>query len=149
MATLQQSGLAEVVRHLAAQGRPVLGVCLGYQMLFEHSAEGGGGEGLGLLHGSVTRLRGAGVKVPHMGWNRLRVIAASALLDGVDDGSHVYFVHSFAPAAGGEDVVAVTDHGGELAAAAQRDNVMGTQFHPEKSGLAGLRVYANLVACAA
>jgi glutamine amidotransferase len=150
VATLQRSGLADAVRHVAAAGRPVLGVCLGYQMLFERSDEGDGGDGLGLLSGEVTRLPGNGLKVPHMGWNRLRMLAGSSLLDGVEDGSYVYFVHSYAPRAAAEDVVAVTDYGGELAAAVQRGNVMGTQFHPEKSGAAGLRVYANLgAACAA
>ena len=143
---LRRAGLADAVRFVAAAGRPVLGVCLGYQMLFEHSDEGDGGDGLGLLQGSVSRLAGDGLKIPHMGWNRLRLVNGSPLLAGVADGSFVYFVHSYAAHAVPEEVIAYTDYGGELPAAAQRGNVMGTQFHPEKSGPAGLRVYANLVA---
>jgi glutamine amidotransferase len=147
---LRRDGLDDAVRFAAAAGRPVLGVCLGYQMLFERSEEGEGGEGLGLLHGSVSRLPANGLKVPHMGWNRMHVVNRSPLLDGVADGSFVYFVHSYAAQPAPDEVIAVVDYGGELAAAAQRGNVMGTQFHPEKSGTAGLQVYANLVTlCAA
>ena len=150
VSTLRRAGLAEAVRFLASAGRPVLGVCLGYQMLFEHSDEGEGADGLGLLQGSVSRLAAEGLKIPHMGWNRLRLVNGSPLLAGVADGSFVYFVHSYAAHAVPEEVIAYTDYGGELAAAARRGNVMGTQFHPEKSGASGLRVYANLVAlCAA
>jgi len=149
-AALHRSGLGEAVRSVAAAGRPVLGVCLGYQMLFERSEEGEGGAGLGLLPGVVTRLRGDDLKVPHMGWNSVRLLRDTVLLDGVESGSYVYFVHSYAGPASGPDVVAVTDYGEEVAAAVQCDNVMGTQFHPEKSGPVGLRVYENFVsACAA
>jgi imidazole glycerol-phosphate synthase subunit HisH len=149
-AVLRDRGLDGAVLDVAARGLPVLGVCLGYQLLFEHSDEGDGGQGLGLLAGEVTRLRVAGHKVPHMGWNRIRRVRDSDLLTGVEDGAYVYFVHSYAAHPDVNDTVAVTDYGGEIAAAAQRGNVMGTQFHPEKSGSIGLQVYAGFVRlCAA
>jgi glutamine amidotransferase len=146
--TLRENGLAGAVTGLAAAGKPVLGVCLGFQLLFEHSDEGDGAPGLGLLPGAVTRLRGD-VKVPHMGWNRLRLVAPAPLLDAVEDGAYMYFVHSYTAAAEAGDVVAVSDYGGEIVAMVSHGSVAGTQFHPEKSGAAGLRIYANFVASCA
>jgi glutamine amidotransferase len=148
---LQETGLGGAVREVAGRERPVLGVCLGHQLLFEGSDEGHGGEGLALLPGRVVRLSTeGGLKVPHMGWNTISKPRSSALLEGIPSGTYMYFVHSYAavPAAG--DAIATTDYGGPLAAAVERGSVMGTQFHPEKSGAPGLRVYANFVArCAA
>lgn len=144
-AVLRDRGLDAAVRAVAARGLPVLGVCLGHQLLFEHSDEGGGGQGLGLLPGEVTRLHAPGFKVPHMGWNRIRRVRESELLTADDDGAYMYFVHSYAAQPEPGDTVAVTEYGDEIAAAVQRDNVMGTQFHPEKSGPAGLRFYASFV----
>jgi glutamine amidotransferase len=146
-AALRERGLDSAVREIAAAGRPVLGVCLGFQLLFADSDEGGGGAGLALLPGAVRRLDTHRGKVPHMGWNQLHMVRPSALLDGVAEGEHMYFVHSYAATPGnGADVVATTEYGGEVVAAVEHGNVAGTQFHPEKSGAAGLRVYANFVA---
>src|ERR1700692_677555 len=135
----------------AAARRPVLGVCLGHQLLFEGSDEGHGGDGLGLLRGRVVELSpNGGLKVPHMGCNTITTVRASALLDGVASGAYMYFVHSYTAVPEPGDTVAVTAYGDDLAAAVERGSVMGTQFHPEKSGAAGLRVYANFVSmCAA
>ena len=145
--TLRDTGLAEAVREVARNERPVLGICLGHQLLFESSDEGRGGEGLALLRGRVVKLAPAPeLKVPHMGWNTITTLRASALLEGIASGSYMYFVHSYAAVPEPADTVAVTDYGGDLAAAVERGMVMGTQFHPEKSGAAGLRVYANFVA---
>jgi imidazole glycerol-phosphate synthase subunit HisH len=149
---LHDRGLGEAVRHVASTGGTVLGVCLGHQLLFEHSDEGPGGDGLGLLRGEVGRLApGTGLKVPHMGWNTLTSVASSStLLAGVSPGSYMYFVHSYAAVPVSGDVAATTDYGGIFAAAVESGNITGTQFHPEKSGAGGLRVYANFVAaCAA
>jgi glutamine amidotransferase len=146
---LREHGLDAAIADLAARRRPVLGVCLGFQLLFEASDEGDGGTGLGLLAGRVERLRAPGLKIPHMGWNELRMTRPSPLLDGVAEGTHMYFVHSYAAAGIPAEVVATTDYGGDVVAACQHATVMGTQFHPEKSGAAGLRIYANFVgACA-
>jgi len=143
---LRERGLDSAVRDVADSGRPLLGVCLGHQLLFERSDEGAGGDGLGLVPGSVARLHPSSGKVPHLGWNRLHIRRRAPLLDGVDDGSYVYFVHSYdGHPRDRSDVVATTEHGGEIVAVVQRGNVLGTQFHPEKSGATGLRVYANFV----
>jgi glutamine amidotransferase len=147
---LDRTGLGEVVRDIARRGTPLLGVCLGHQLLFEESDENGGRRGLGLLPGRIVRLGGERGKIPHMGWNALRLARPSALLAGIDDGSHVYFVHSYAALDAGDASVATVDYGGDIVAACVRDNVWSTQFHPEKSGSTGLRIYANFVAaCAA
>jgi len=146
-ALLLGSGLGDAVREAAGRGHPVLGVCLGFQLLFEASEEGEGGTGLGLLPGRVRRIAAAPpLKVPHMGWNSLRFRRPAVLTHGVEDGTRCYFVHSYAADADPQDVVATVDYGGEIVAICERGVVTGTQFHPEKSGPAGLRIYANLVA---
>jgi glutamine amidotransferase len=149
---LKSTGLGDVVTDIARSGTPLLGVCLGHQLLFEHSDENGGRRGLGLLPGRIVRLEQQRGKIPHMGWNRLTLTQPSPLFDGVADGSHVYFVHSYATTPDTTDagaIVATTDYGGPIVAACARGNVWSTQFHPEKSGETGLRLYANFVhACA-
>jgi glutamine amidotransferase len=130
--------LAEALLERAAAGRPLLGICVGMQLLFEESEEGG--RGLGLLAGPVRRLRAR--RVPHMGWNALTLTRPSALLDGLD-GADVYFAHSYgAEPASGIDVAEV-EHDGTLVAAVESGPVAGVQFHPERSGAAGARVLAN------
>ena len=142
---LAEGGLGERVVELARAGKPLLGVCLGYQLLFEESTEGGRHEGLGLLPGRVIEVQGSG-HVPVIGWCRVAQAQPSRLWDGVEDRSYFYFVHSFTPERGAY-TIASSDH--SPAAASARDNVMGTQFHPEKSGPDGLRVYANFLAICA
>jgi glutamine amidotransferase len=141
LARLEQGGLGRTLVELARRGKPVLGVCLGYQLLFEESTEHGRHEGLGLLPGKVTQVT-TSARLPVIGWCVLRQTAPSPLWDRIADRSFFYFVHSFAPEAS-EDAIACTDHA--PAAAAAHGNVMGTQFHPEKSGADGLRLYANFV----
>jgi imidazole glycerol-phosphate synthase subunit HisH len=138
---LESGGLAEALRERIAAGRPVLGICLGMQLLFEESEEGG--RGLGVLTGPVARLRCG--RVPHMGWNALRVIRPTELLEGLD-GEDVYFAHSFACAPAEPVAVAEVDHEGPLVAAVERGPLAGVQFHPERSGAAGARVLRNAIA---
>jgi glutamine amidotransferase len=145
---LRARGLEGLVREAAAAGRWLLGICVGMQLLFEESDEHGRHRGLGLLSGGVRRLA-PGLPVPHMGWNRLRPARPHPLLDGIEPGRHVYFVHSHACHASPEDVVATTDYGRDLAAIVARGNVLGMQFHPEKSQAAGLRLIANFAGLAA
>jgi len=145
VAKLSENGLGRRVAGLARRGKPVLGVCLGYQLLFDESTEGGRHEGLGLLPGRVVRVEGS-PHLPVIGWSRLKQTAPSSLWDGVADDAYLYFVHSYAPEST-ESAIACTAH--SPAAAAARGNVMGTQFHPEKSGSDGLRIYRNFVAMCA
>lgn len=140
-AGLARTGLDEALRERAEAGRPVGGICVGMQLLFGVSEEGG--EGLGLLAGNVARLRAR--RVPHMGWNALRTTRSSGILEGLD-GADVYFAHSFA--AEPEDraiAIATVDHDGPLVAAVERGPLAGVQFHPERSGPSGARVLENLV----
>ena len=139
---LTQSGLGRRVVDLAGTGKPVLGVCLGYQLLFEESAEHGRHQGLGLLPGRVVEVTGS-ERLPVIGWCRVARTDDSVLWQGIKDRSYFYFVHSFTPE---ESTAAIGWSEHSPAAAAARVNVMGTQFHPEKSGPDGLRVYKNFVA---
>lgn len=137
-----KGALGDAVRGLTA---PVLGICLGMQLFFEDSEEGPA-RGLGLLPGTVKRLAPAGLAVPHMGWNSIRRTGGeNALLDGVPDGTHFYFVHSYA-APTGPWVEAACDYGGPVPAVIMKDNYHGVQFHPERSGPAGARVLKNFLA---
>jgi glutamine amidotransferase len=145
MRNLRERGLVEPLLDLIASGRPYLGICMGQQALFEVSEEGGEHPCLGVLKGRVVRLPD-GLKVPQMGWNRVRVLRPHPIFDGIDDGSFFYFVHSYYPQPQDESMVlAVTDYGVTFPTVVARDNLMATQFHPEKSGTAGLRLYANFL----
>ena len=139
---LESGNLGRWIVELARKGRPLLGVCLGHQLLFEVSEEHGRHEGLGLLEGRVVEVQGS-PHLPVIGWCRLRQREWSPLWDGIEDGSYFYFLHSYTPS-GSRDALASSDH--SPVAAAARLNVMGTQFHPERSGADGLRVYSNFLA---
>ena len=125
-------------------GRPLLGICVGMQLLFEASEEGPVSDGVGVLPGKIRHLTGK-VKIPHIGWDEVAVRPGSRLLAGLGDGTRFYFVHSYAPEPDGDAVAAVCDYGGRFAAAVEHGNLFGTQFHPEKSGAAGLALLANFV----
>ncbi len=138
---LESTGLGGVVKKLAGEGMPLLGICLGMQLLFDESREFGAHAGLGLLKGTVVPISDVvpkGYKIPHMGWNSLIFKKRDPLFRYINEYDDVYFVHSYHAAGCSEDVAAVTDYGAEITAAAVRKNVAGFQFHPEKSGKTGL-----------
>ena len=143
MEALQTTGLDEVALRAVDSGRPFFGVCIGMQLLYAASDEDPGVAGLGVLDGSVRRLPDT-VKRPQMQWNVLERNGDAGMLAGLDDPVWMYFVHSFAPEPGA-DVVATCDYGGPVVAAVERGNVWATQFHPEKSGAAGLHLLRNFV----
>jgi len=154
MKKLEESGTAEPLRKAAASGTPIMGICLGMQLLLERSFEYGEHEGLGLIPGSVKPIADAicpDLKVPHIGWNRLRFPASPGqdpaekhhLFDGIEEGAYVYFVHSYYATDCDEATIAVTDYGADLTAAVCKGNVSGCQFHPEKSGDVGLQILRN------
>jgi glutamine amidotransferase len=124
-------------------GVPILGICLGLQLLFDSTTELGGAAGLGLLPGEVAGLEADGLKVPHIGWSPVTWTRSSRLTEGIGSGTPFYFVHSFAPRPGAADLLGTADYGARFACAVERDNVFGAQFHPEKSSAAGLRLLAN------
>jgi imidazole glycerol-phosphate synthase subunit HisH len=142
---LRRTGLGEAFREAVKAGKPCLGVCLGLQLLFDVSEEDGLHEGLGLLPGRVVRFRSApGLKIPHMGWNTLRVLRPAPLLKGLSEEPSVYFVHSYhAVPDNPDDVAAEADHPGPFPAMVWRENLTACQFHPEKSQKVGLAMYAN------
>ena len=140
---LRDSGLDQVIKAEAAAGKPIMGICLGMQMLFEKSYEYGEHDGLGLLKGSVVPMEGsipAKLKIPHIGWNALKFQGESKLFKYIKEGDCVYFVHSFYASGCEDSLIATAEYGKDLTAAVARDNVMGCQFHPEKSGDVGLNI---------
>jgi len=140
---LAGSGMANAVKKHAAAGKPLLGICLGMQLLFEKSFEYGEHGGLGLIPGAVKPLGFAaakGLKIPHMGWNSLEIKRESPLFKYVKNGDFVYFVHSYHAECGAEHITASSYYGGDVTACVQRENVFGCQFHPEKSGETGLNI---------
>lgn len=147
IAKLRATGLAQFLRQQAAQGKPLLGICLGMQLLFDKSYEFGTHEGLGLIEGEITPLSSAlakagyTYKVPHIGWNPLQITRPqSPLMQYTKEGDSVYYVHSFYATGCENSVVASSEYGVQVTGAVQRANVYGTQFHPEKSGPAGLSI---------
>ncbi|MBQ9545001.1 MAG: imidazole glycerol phosphate synthase subunit HisH [Clostridia bacterium] len=142
-AKLFSSGLADFIREQASEGKPLIGICLGMQLLFEKGYEYGECDGLGLIPGKVVGIDGVipnGLKIPHIGWNALKMTKPSGIFENVSDGEYVYFVHSFYAADCAGYVTAVTDYGAPLTAAVQNKNVFGCQFHPEKSSRVGLEI---------
>lgn len=145
MSRLHQYGLVEVIRQIAEKKTPFLGICLGLQLLFERSQESEGVEGLGILKGEILRIPECeGLKIPHMGWNSLKIRPETKLFRGIDDGAYVYFVHSYYLRAACEAQVAVTtEYSTCIHAAVESGNVFACQFHPEKSGDVGLQILRN------
>ena len=140
---LMKSGMGEIVRQQAAKGKPLLGICLGMQLLFEKSYEYGEYDGLGLIKGSVKPIADyipEGLKIPQIGWNALNFKGESPLFRYIKNGDFVYFVHSFCGADCDDSVIAYTEYGAPLTAAVADGNVFGCQFHPEKSGSVGLSI---------
>jgi len=150
MENLRRHDLVSPVKDFIASGRPFLGICLGMQLLFDESEEFGPVRGLGVLPGRVVRFPDdpAGLrKVPHMGWNALQILHRAPHLDGLDDGTQVYFVHSYYPVPEDPRVIATTtNYGGDFVSSVWLANVFACQFHPEKSQAAGLRILANFAA---
>ena len=143
MKKLRESGLDEVLKAQVKKGKYLMGICLGMQMLFEESHEYGVHQGLGLLQGKVVPIRGYvddKLKVPHIGWNGLHLTKPHFLFDGVKEGDCAYFVHSYFASDCIDSVIATTEYGKELTASVGKDNILGCQFHPEKSGEVGLNI---------
>jgi glutamine amidotransferase len=144
IARIRELKLDEVMTDRARSGVPLLGICLGMQLLFEESDEWGGAKGLGLLEGRVEKIPAEGEKVPHIGWNAVEWTAKSRLIEGIDNPCPFYHVHSFAPVPEDREVILGTAvHGSRFVTAVRRDNIYGVQFHPEKSGPDGLRMLEN------
>ncbi len=140
---LRESGMAEVVKREAAAGKPMMGICLGMQLMFDVGYEYGVHEGLGLIKGSVRPIADVipeGYKIPHIGWNLLKFKRESPLFKYIKEDDYVYFVHSYYAAECDESTIAVTEYGAELTAAVANGNVYGCQFHPEKSGEVGMNI---------
>lgn len=148
MDSMRKRGLDGAVKSAAMSGKPFLGICLGLQLLFAQSDETPGAKGLALLNGKITEIpKTNGLKVPHIGWNSIEISKSSRLFKGIPSGSYFYFVHSYyLSGANKSDVAATTQYGVKIECAVERGNLFATQFHPEKSGAAGLQVLKNFIA---
>lgn len=140
--TIRAAGFDRIICEHASAGKPLLGICLGMQLLFDRSEELGTYEGLGVLRGNIVRFPDT-VKVPLIGWNDIRIRKASPIMNGVNDSAYVYFVHSYYAVPAGDIVVASADYGIEFPAIVQQKNIFGIQFHPEKSQTTGLTILKN------
>jgi imidazole glycerol-phosphate synthase subunit HisH len=143
MERIGELGLDQLLQERCGAGVPILGICLGLQLLFESTTELGGASGLGLLSGEVAEVEAPGLKIPHIGWAPVRWERESRLIEGIESETPFYLVHSFAPRPGRADLLGSAVYGNRFACAVERDNVFGVQFHPEKSSAAGLRLLAN------
>lgn len=150
MGKLHQYDLVEVIKQVVKKGTPFLGICLGLQLLFESSDETPGVEGLGILPGKILRIPDCeGLKIPHMGWNSLEITEGARLFEGIENGSYVYFVHSYYLAAGDPAIVAATtEYSTHIHASVESGNVFACQFHPEKSSDVGLHILKNFAGLA-
>ncbi len=148
MDNLQHFGLVSVIKEVVERKIPLLGICLGLQLMFERSEESPGVEGLGILKGEVCRIPSAsGLKIPHIGWNNLSFPNKGRLFEGIEDNSYVYFVHSYYLKAEDENIVtAKTEYGVSIHASVEKDNIFACQFHPEKSSHVGLQILKNFAA---
>lgn len=148
MGKLHQYGLVDTIQEVVEKGIPFLGICLGLQLMFESSDEAPGVKGLGLLSGKVIRIpKQDGLKIPHMGWNNIKVKKGAKLFKGLGADPYVYFVHSYYLKADDEDIVAATtEYGVTIHASVEKDNVYACQFHPEKSSTVGLQILKNFIA---
>lgn len=145
MANLKRLGLVDPIRRIIAEGHPFLGICLGLQILFTGTEEGGGHECLGVLQGRVRRLP-SGLKIPHMGWNQVKQTISHPMFEGIPDEANFYFVHSYYVEPEDSSLVAgVTNYGTSICSVIAKGNLIATQFHPEKSGGFGLRMYDNFI----
>lgn len=142
IAQIKEKNLDEFIYKFVNEGKPLLGICLGMQLLFESSSEYGKHKGLGLLEGEIKRFE-VDLKIPHMGWNKLDIKKKEPLFENLADNSYVYFVHSYHLETSADIVSATTYYGKEVQIAAQKDNVYALQFHPEKSGDVGLQILKN------
>ena len=147
MESIKSSGLAEPVRGYISSGKPFLGICLGLQLLFEESEESPGERGLGVFKGKILRIpESSGLKIPHIGWNSLDIKKSGGLFDGAEENPYVYFVHSYYLKAEDRGIVSSpAEYGVAIDASIQSGNVFAAQFHPEKSGSAGLKMLKNFV----
>lgn len=143
MTMLNNSGFTEAIKQQAAAGKPLLGICLGMQMLFEKGYEFGETDGLGLIPGCVQLIDGGGLKIPHMGWNDLTVLHDCALSEGVQDGDYVYFVHSYRAETNDDYISCYTTYNEKIPGLVFHNNIYGAQFHPEKSGQVGMTILKN------
>ena len=145
MESLREAGMDEAIREVINDGQPLFAICVGMQVMLSATEEGGLNECLGIIPGMVRRLP-AGLKVPHIGWNQVRQVSAHPIFKGIPDGSNFYFVHSYYAEPEDASVVAgTTEYGVNLCSVLIKDNLIATQFHPEKSGALGLRMYANFL----
>ena len=146
MKNLEATGLIPLLKEEAEKGKPLLGICVGLQILFEGSEESPGVPGLGILPGMVRKIHAPGLKIPHMGWNSLAVKERAGLWEGLGDSPYVYFVHSYHAVPEDPAIITATaSYGEELTAAVANGNILATQFHPEKSGDVGLKILQNFV----
>ena len=147
MASLEKSGLVNVIKEIALSGKPFLGICLGMQLLFEYSQESPGVKGLGIFEGEIVKIPEAdGYKIPHMGWNSLNFKKQSPIFEGLEENPFVYFVHSYYMQPKNKSIIAAeTEYCGTLPVALSCNNIFATQFHPEKSGDVGLKILKNFI----